>query len=633
MKKIEYDYDKQKLFLNSLISDPAAFVRCQSILSEDHWNEQLKPALRYVLEYAEEYSQLPTVDQINAYSKVKLEKITGITDIYSEWLLGEIESFTRHRAMELVIMEAADSVAEGAYAEIETKLKEALTISISSDLGMTYWEAPEERLKDLLDKKNVISTGWATLDAALYGGFSKGALNVFAGGSGCVVKGTRIEVKEQNNISFMNIEDLEFINTNERKILVNSPDGFVEPDLWRNKGIKPIFEVELENGYKITASDDHLFQSSKGEWIFTKDLQVDTELMTDTGSSRIKRRTFKGEDVVYDLSINHTNHRYFTNGISSHNSGKSLFLQNLALNWAYAGLNVIYFSIELGENLIATRVDSMVTGYNMKDVFKNIDKVSMAVTLTGKKSGDLKIKKYPEAGTTCNHLRAYLQEYIIQTGHKPDAILVDYLDILYPNNPKINPSDMFIRDKYVSEELRALAHEFDVVMATGSQLNRGAVSVAEYNHSHIAGGVSKINTADNVFGIIHGEHLKERGMYQLQMLKTRSSNATGRIIDLKYNVESMRITDLPPENEDAAMLQSTPSSTLSSLIKGKLSAQNNHVTPKKEDLGTSVMADPPPLETTNESEDQPNQQEKVPEEPKSKTNKMLDLANRLNRNK
>lgn len=498
MKKIEYDYDKQKLFLNSLISDPAAFVRCQSILSEDHWNEQLKPALRYVLEYAEEYSQLPTVDQINAYSKVKLEKITGITDIYSEWLLGEIESFTRHRAMELVIMEAADSVAEGAYAEIETKLKEALTISISSDLGMTYWEAPEERLKDLLDKKNVISTGWATLDAALYGGFSKGALNVFAGGSG---------------------------------------------------------------------------------------------------------------------------------------SGKSLFLQNLALNWAYAGLNVIYFSIELGENLIATRVDSMVTGYNMKDVFKNIDKVSMAVTLTGKKSGDLKIKKYPEAGTTCNHLRAYLQEYIIQTGHKPDAILVDYLDILYPNNPKINPSDMFIRDKYVSEELRALAHEFDVVMATGSQLNRGAVSVAEYNHSHIAGGVSKINTADNVFGIIHGEHLKERGMYQLQMLKTRSSNATGRIIDLKYNVESMRITDLPPENEDAAMLQSTPSSTLSSLIKGKLSAQNNHVTPKKEDLGTSVMADPPPLETTNESEDQPNQQEKVPEEPKSKTNKMLDLANRLNRNK
>lgn len=194
MKKIEYDYDKQKLFLNSLISDPAAFVRCQSILSEDHWNEQLKPALRYVLEYAEEYSQLPTVDQINAYSKVKLEKITGITDIYSEWLLGEIESFTRHRAMELVIMEAADSVAEGAYAEIETKLKEALTISISSDLGMTYWEAPEERLKDLLDKKNVISTGWATLDAALYGGFSKGALNVFAGGSGCVKAGTKIKV-------------------------------------------------------------------------------------------------------------------------------------------------------------------------------------------------------------------------------------------------------------------------------------------------------------------------------------------------------------------------------------------------------------------------------------------------------
>ncbi len=100
-----------------------------------------------------------------------------------------------------------------------------------------------------------------------------------------------------------------------------------------------------------------------------------------------------------------------------------------------------------------------------------------------------------------------------------------------------------MKDKYVSEELRNLAREFNILMITASQLNRSAVEEIEFDHSHISGGISKINTADNVFGIFTSRAMRERGRYQIQLMKTRSSSGVGQKVDLEFNIESLRITD------------------------------------------------------------------------------------------
>jgi len=80
-------------------------------------------------------------------------------------------------------------------------------------------------------------------------------------------------------------------------------------------------------------------------------------------------------------------------------------------------------------------------------------------------------------------------------------------------------------------------------MVTASQLNRSAVEESEFDHSHIAGGISTINTADYVFGIFTSRSMKERGKYQIQCMKSRSSTGVGQKIDLDYNMDTMRITD------------------------------------------------------------------------------------------
>ena len=85
---------------------------------------------------------------------------------------------------------------------------------------------------------------------------------------------------------------------------------------------------------------------------------------------------------------------------------------------------------------------------------------------------------------------------------------------------------------------------------TASQLNRDAVEEIEFDHSHIAGGLSKIQTSDNVIGIFTSRAMRERGRYQIQLMKTRSSSGVGSKVDLEFNIESLRIADLPPELQD-----------------------------------------------------------------------------------
>ena len=67
--------------------------------------------------------------------------------------------------------------------------------------------------------------------------------------------------------------------------------------------------------------------------------------------------------------------------------------------------------------------------------------------------------------------------------------------------------------------------------------------------SHLSGGLSKINTADNVFGIFTSRAMRERGRYQIQLMKTRSSSGVGQKIDLEFDIESLRIRDLGEDEE------------------------------------------------------------------------------------
>jgi len=165
-----------------------------------------------------------------------------------------------------------------------------------------------------------------------------------------------------------------------------------------------------------------------------------------------------------------------------------------------------------------------------------------------------------------------MKEFEIKIGRKTDVLLVDYLDLLMPMSKKISAENLFIKDKYVSEELRNLAVEKNCVLVTAAQLNRGAVEEVEFDHSHISGGISKIQTADNVFGIYISRGMRDHGRYQIQLLKTRSSSGVGQKIELAFDLDSLRISDL---NEDAEPVDVRSGSNILNTIKQRSAAQRD----------------------------------------------------------
>jgi len=450
---MEYTKELQKLFLEMFLADAQSFVRAQNIFRYSHYDAQLREPAKFIAEYANEYKTLPEVDIVNAKTGADLQSAADIDPKHFDWFLDEYERFARHKELESAILASADMLEKGDYGSVEEKIKKAVQVGLTKDMGLDYFEDPKARLQALKDNNGMVPTGWKQFDKKLFGGFNRGELNIFAGGSG---------------------------------------------------------------------------------------------------------------------------------------AGKSLFLQNLACNYAEQGLNCVYVTLELSEKLTAMRIDAMMTETPTREIYKDLDTVDLKVKMKAKTSGKLRIKYIP-AGATALDVRAYIKEFEIQHNLKCDVILIDYLDLLMPMNKRVSPSDLFVKDKYVSEELRNVAVDMNCLLITASQLNRASVEEIEFDHSHISGGLSKIQTADNVIGIFTSRAMRERGKYQIQFMKTRSSSGVGHKVDLEFNVDTLRILDLAEDEEYQSFKKQAPSiySNLKRTSTVTADAKEEHKSdePPKDDIG------------------------------------------------
>lgn len=599
-----YDNALETLFIQFMMSNPDLFVRCKGIIRDSYFdNPQNKNVVSLLLSHSTEYATIPAVEQVKVLTGKEIELIPEVAGKEENWFLKEIESFCRYKALRDAILSSPELLDEGRYGEVETLVKSAVQISLVRDLGTKYYDNPKGRLESLLNARAQISTGWKTVDEKLYGGLNRGELTIFAGQ--CVTANTKVTAVKVVNINFNELQScsteytecpklkylsqfytkdnlvaykehdsiafeclynnmqpsevdiLSLANCNDN-YYVTSPDGYVLAKKLICKGVQRIYCVEFTDGTYVMGSLYHMFENIYDGWVSIANLSTGQILKSSMGSKTVQRIwDTNEEDLVFDLVIDSNNHRYYTNGVSSHNSGagKSLFLQNLGVNFAQQGMYVCYITLELSEVLCSMRIDAMHTGFGTKEVIRNIDEVHVKLKAMQKKSnGDLSIKQLPN-GCTSNDIRAYLKELEIQEGRKVDVLLVDYLDLMMPMSKKISAENLFVKDKYVTEELRNLAVELDIVTISASQLNRGSHDTESYDASHISGGISKVNTADNVIGIFTQASMKDSGRYQLQFIKTRSSSGVGSRIDLAFDVKTLRITDLEEGDEPSIVMQ------------------------------------------------------------------------------
>lgn len=228
--------------------------------------------------------------------------------------------------------------------------------------------------------------------------------------------------------------------------------------------------------------------------------------------------------------------------------GKSIFMTNIAINFLMRKLNVCYITLELAEDVVAKRFDSMITGISQREIFEKMTKVSSDLERMSPGMGTLRIKRMPESTTNANHIRAYLKEFEMVNGFLPDVVVVDYMDLM-ASNQKISAENVSVKDKYVAEEIRSIAHEFNLLMVSASQMNRGAIRDDAIDQSNIAGGLTKIMTCDNLIAIIQNDQMKAAGEYMLKLVKTRNSGGVGKIVMLRWDPISLRVRDLDDDGK------------------------------------------------------------------------------------
>lgn len=396
------------MLIENMCGSEDIFVICNKILDPKFFHTSVREAVLFLQNYYTEYNGLPSTKQIYAETGIELEPVLLEDDKEIAYSIDEIEKFCKHAAVERVMIECLPMMDKNDYGGILKKMTDAVLMSLNRDIGFSFFEDVEARLKRRQHETVLEPTGWNEFDEVLGGGLGRKQMLLFSANSG---------------------------------------------------------------------------------------------------------------------------------------GGKSIVMANMGLNYVLKGYSVLYVSLELSEEMVDSRLIQIVSGMNSNQWKNDIPTASTRInTILNDGAGVMAVKRMSQ-GSNSNDIRSYLKDFILVYGTSPDVIIVDYLDLM-GSNEKISADNIFQKDKAAGEELREIGEDHSAIIITASQQNRSAVNATDLNHSHIAGGLSKIDTTDVYASIIMNESMRVQGQMDIEFLKTRSSAGVGKTVKLSFNNETLKISDI-----------------------------------------------------------------------------------------
>jgi len=207
--------------------------------------------------------------------------------------------------------------------------------------------------------------------------------------------------------------------------------------------------------------------------------------------------------------------------VAASGRGKSLFLTRLAMIGAIKELNVVYITLEMSEDAVAARIDTMLTKLPYASIKDNRDEYIRRIEASKKYiKGDINIKQFPATQATVGTVRAYLSQLQGKTGKKVDLLVVDYLELL---RPSIDGMAEYAAQQRITQELRGLAIEQNVLVWTATQGNRDSLKVPYITESELADSFGKIREVDYAYSINQTDSEKDEGKARLYVIKSRNS--------------------------------------------------------------------------------------------------------------
>ena len=203
--------------------------------------------------------------------------------------------------------------------------------------------------------------------------------------------------------------------------------------------------------------------------------------------------------------------------------GKTLAMCHFASANILDGKNVLYITLEMAEEKIASRIDANLLNVpisKLEELSKPMYDEKVA-KVRNRTKGRLIIKEYPTATANASHFRHLLNELKLKKSFMPDVIYIDYLNICSSSRVKQGVSGMYAYVKSIAEELRGLAVEFNLPIVSATQTNRQGLDNSDVGMGDTSESVGVPFTIDLMLALTQPDELKELNQYMVKQLKNR----------------------------------------------------------------------------------------------------------------
>ncbi len=372
-------------------------------------------------------------------------------------------------------------------------------------------------------------------------------------------------------------ERIKDINSSNKEIslkkLVDDTEQFFKDSAIQNAIIKCATELEED---KKNGDFSHFPSILKEALAVCFDSSIGIEYLEEDS---IRKRFKSYIEQVEKIQLGSKLMNYITDGgfekktlniyIAPTNVGKTWKMIDDTANLIKDGNNVLYITLEMSENKIMQRVEANLFEVPTK-VFKHLDFKKYVKLLKnvkaneGKKMGRLFVKDFPTSSSNVGHFEYLLEELEIKKNFKPDVIVIDYLQIMQPQDTRY--ANGYEKFKNISEELRRIAVEYDLCIITAVQTNRSGYSVSDFDLRSSSESIAVTFTADCIVAIIRDEDLDEENQVWIKVLKNRYTPIVNKKFTLGCNIDHQKFFDV---DQDFPGSDFTPEAILAELEEEK----------------------------------------------------------------
>jgi hypothetical protein len=248
-------------------------------------------------------------------------------------------------------------------------------------------------------------------------------------------------------------------------------------------------------------------------------------------------------------------------------AGKSLFLQHVAETAAEQGLNVVYINLEMIWKYIIRRFTCSMTfqpekpgtyqvPYFRPDVepteginentlwtvssrdqqfdgvsFDDVEKMRQGFSLRYK-GGDIRVFSLPAEGTGPAEIEALLDSLAYYDRFVPDVVVLDYATLM--SSKGAGKTEFRHGIDFVYRNLRRIAQERNIHIATAAQANRSSLDGEEIGAGNVGESISIVQHAAKIISLYHTQEETMKGVVNLKVDIDRYKNSYDTVQAIQF---------------------------------------------------------------------------------------------------